>query len=225
MHRIQAYHVRKTIDSLVAASGDRIGTVIDIGCGPKPYYPWLADRCDRYFGLDITPAADVKSMGEALPIKSGSADLVLCTQVLEHLQSPSEAIAEISRILAPGGVAIVTTHGVYPYHPNPVDFWRWTAAGLDKLFHTSGQFPQVQVLPCGGTTSCVLVQVTVIGSHVADKIRKRHGHWGRFLASLMVGAVLGINVIGRLADGSPVRHQQNVRPYTLTSNFVVVARK
>ena len=46
---------------------------------------------------------------EALPFPDGSFDVVLCTQVIEHLLDPARGLAEIARVLAPGGHAVITT--------------------------------------------------------------------------------------------------------------------
>jgi SAM-dependent methyltransferase len=60
-------------------------------------------------------------------------DVVLCTEVLEHLHSPHEAIAEFRRILKPGGMLILSTRFVFPLHETPVDYFRYTRYGLEFL--------------------------------------------------------------------------------------------
>jgi SAM-dependent methyltransferase len=59
-----------------------------------------------------------------------SYDMVLSTQVLEHVSSPQAYLREAFRVLKPGGVLLLSTHGVYPDHGCPFDYWRWTADGL-----------------------------------------------------------------------------------------------
>ena len=49
----------------------------------------------------------------------------------------------------------MTTHGVMPYHPSPTDYWRWTHAGLEKLFRENGDWASVRVTPASGTTACL----------------------------------------------------------------------
>ena len=70
---------------------------------------------------------------EQLEIPDASFDVVLCTQVLEHSRDPAQALREITRVLRPGGHAFVTTHGIWPFHPYPVDLWRWTQQGLETI--------------------------------------------------------------------------------------------
>ncbi len=43
---------------------------------------------------------------------------------------PGLYLSECFRVLRPGGQLLLSTHGVFPYHPDPVDLWRWTCEGL-----------------------------------------------------------------------------------------------
>jgi SAM-dependent methyltransferase len=120
----------------IGAEGKR---VLDVGCGVKPYYPFFA-RAAEYVGVDVraNPDADLCGAVEALPIDDGSFDIVLCTQVLEHVDDPAQAVRELRRVTAPGGRVLASTHGVMLYHPNPQDLWRWTHTGLERLFRDAG---------------------------------------------------------------------------------------
>ena len=119
-----------------AAQGRAGYRVLDVGCGPKPYYPFFAERASEYVGVDVVenPAAELRGSVEALPVEDASFDLVLCTQVLEHCDDPAQAVRELRRVTAPGGRVLASTHGVQVYHPSPEDYWRWTHAGLRRLF-------------------------------------------------------------------------------------------
>jgi hypothetical protein len=66
-------------------------------------------------------------------------------------EQSDEAHAAIGRyrVLAPGGRGLVTTHGVMPY------YWRWTHAGLEKLFADNGNWASVRVTPGAGTSACL----------------------------------------------------------------------
>ena len=70
----------------------------------------------------------------ALPYTDGRFDLVISDQVLEHVQCPPiDAVAEMMRVLRPGGLLLVTTCFVNPWHPSPSDYWRFTQEGLALL--------------------------------------------------------------------------------------------
>jgi SAM-dependent methyltransferase len=135
--------------------------VLDIGCGEKPYLPLVAHRAASYRGLDSEPGPYVDDVGgaESLPYEDGSFDLVLCTQVLEHVFEPDTVVREIHRVLAPSGLALVSTHGVHVFHPDPPeeeqDFWRWTHAGLRLLFDRIAPWSSVEVHANGNMIACM----------------------------------------------------------------------
>jgi SAM-dependent methyltransferase len=88
----------------------------------------------------------------------GSADLVLCTEVLEHVSETERAFGELTRVLKPGGRMIVTIPFAYPLHEEPHDYIRLTPAGLREL---GGRFG-LEVLELDRTGNEVEVIATVI---------------------------------------------------------------
>ena len=146
--------------------------VLDVGCGVKPYYPFFEPHVSEYVGVDVVenPAADLQGAVEALPVDDGSFDLVLCIQVLEHADDPAKAIGELRRVVAPGGAVLASTHGVQVYHPAPVDLWRWTHAGLDRLFRENGDWSSLSVRPSSGTTACLGMLVAIYADLLARRL-------------------------------------------------------
>lgn len=63
----------------------------------------------RYVALDLAPDREVGVLGDltALPFPDAAFDLVLCYHVLEHVPDDTSAIAELARVLSPGGLALV----------------------------------------------------------------------------------------------------------------------
>ena len=115
--------------------------MIDYGCGEMPYRPLFQPHVERYTGCDLpdNSRADLHlDDGYRLPIEDGGADVVLSSQVLEHVPNPGAYLAECGRVLADEGLLILTTHGVWRYHPHPRDLWRWTAEGLRDVIEESG---------------------------------------------------------------------------------------
>jgi len=115
--------------------------VLDYGCGDCPYRPLFAPHAERYIGadLDYNDKADlvIQSIGK-LPLEDRSVGVVISTQVLEHVRRPQEYLGECFRVLKPGGIAIISTHGYWYYHPHPHDFWRWTSEGLKETLIEAG---------------------------------------------------------------------------------------
>jgi SAM-dependent methyltransferase len=115
--------------------------VLDYGCANKPYQSLFVEKFHEYVGADLpgNPEADViiGSAGE-LPCAEGSFDCVLSSQVIEHVVDPQQYLKEAWRVLRQGGSLILSTHGIWPYHPDPTDFWRWTIEGLQHEIRKAG---------------------------------------------------------------------------------------
>jgi len=65
-----------------------------------------------------------------VPLQDSTADLLVSFQVLEHVEDVAWYCAEAKRLLASDGHLLLSTHGVWPYHPHPHDYRRWTREGL-----------------------------------------------------------------------------------------------
>ena len=121
---------RVTLDRFIAAHASSLRT-LDIGAQNGPY----ADHFPRRVALDIQRGAGVQIIGDvqALGIRDASVDVVLCTEVLEHVPDPQRAIDEMYRVLVPGGQLLLTTRFLFPIHDAPHDYFRFTKYGLRHL--------------------------------------------------------------------------------------------
>jgi SAM-dependent methyltransferase len=148
--------------------------LLDVGCGVKPYHPYFAPYASEHVGVDIgNPDADLEGPIEDLPVEDASFDVVLCTQVLEHCLDPAAAVRELHRVTKPGGRVLLSTHGVYVYHPAPADLWRWTHAGLERLFITNASWASVTVTPAAGTTATLGMLIAIYVDLVFKNLRLR----------------------------------------------------
>lgn len=96
---------------------------LDAGCGDGRYLAALAAELpERVAGVDISeriletarrqapPGAELRQANlERLPFPDGEFDLVLSTQVIEHVLDPPLAAVELARVLRPGGVLVIST--------------------------------------------------------------------------------------------------------------------
>jgi 2-polyprenyl-3-methyl-5-hydroxy-6-metoxy-1,4-benzoquinol methylase len=94
---------------------------LDIGCGTSPYRELLESRgfTVRTIDIDQTTSPDYVGTIEYTGLPDGSADLVICTQVLEHSIDADRGLQEIFRILRPGGYLVASAPHVWFYHPHP----------------------------------------------------------------------------------------------------------
>jgi SAM-dependent methyltransferase len=87
------------------------------------------------------PGVDLVCPAEKLPevLGEATADVVISTEMLEHAEDWRGAVAGIARVLAPGGVLLLTARGPgFPYHPHPGDFQRFTVDHMDGIAEACG---------------------------------------------------------------------------------------
>lgn len=135
--------IRKQLERLLAVyiSSRPEATVVDYGCGDMPYRGLVEPRVAHYLSADLPgndQAALTLNPDGSLPLDENTADAVISTQVLEHVEHPESYLHESFRVLKPNGLLILSTHGYWHYHPHPTDFWRWTSSGLSKIVQEAG---------------------------------------------------------------------------------------
>ncbi len=110
------FHVATVYNSLKKSAIGLKGSVLDIGCGQSPYKHLFEDGRFRYHGVDINDSGNFGYLnldvthfdGENIPFGDESFDVILCTEVIEHVANPSRLISEMGRVLKPGGTAVIT---------------------------------------------------------------------------------------------------------------------
>jgi SAM-dependent methyltransferase len=138
---------------------ERVPLLLDLGCGHGRFLRWLAPRAERLVGLDrsgrLLTVADAALDADPLPVPCGllfgsaqeipladaSVDRITCVRVLQHLPDQDRALAEIRRVLKPGGTLIlvqynwVSPHGAIRALKLPVK------AAMRRLIRATGREP------------------------------------------------------------------------------------
>ena len=128
------------------------GRTLDAGAGRQAYRPLIEAHADSYESLDVESHAGLTDhVGDLqhTSLPDATYDTVVCTQVLQHLPEPKDALSEIARVLKPGGCAILSVPHLVWLHNEPHDYFRFTAHGLRHLFGKVGLEP-VLIQPVGG---------------------------------------------------------------------------
>jgi SAM-dependent methyltransferase len=199
------YYLWKNIENVCefakAHTTSRSPVLLDIGCGNKPY----ADLFLDWKHIGINPSIDDASpdiVGDAmcLPLGAATADMVLCTQVLEHVSRPWELISECQRVLKPGGFLVLSAPFYWPLHEEPWDFFRYTRHGLKSLVTNQG-LEIFTLVADGGDASRLMISIL----HYLPRV-------------LSIPARVPLNLFGLLLD--KVRFTEK-----LPQNYTLLARK
>ncbi|MDR0732502.1 MAG: class I SAM-dependent methyltransferase [Dysgonamonadaceae bacterium] len=118
--------------------------VFDIGCGNKPFEKYIRNltKTGDYQGCDVVQSseqkADIICEATNIPEQSDKYDVVICTQVIEHVFDHSKVFEEAYRLLKKGGYFIVSSNFVWRIHEAPYDFYRFTKYGFEQLLENAG---------------------------------------------------------------------------------------
>ncbi len=148
----QLYSIRRFVKQCAAAipPGAR---VLDAGAGERPYERFFGHV--RYQSTDVAiPSGDRTRHAyacslERIPIRDGTYDAVILTEVLEHVPHPAGAVREVARILKPGGRAYITVPQGWGIHYEPHHYFNFTRYGLLLLLKEAG-LEGIEVRPFGG---------------------------------------------------------------------------
>ena len=128
-------------DVVLLLCRDQRGRLLDFGCGGSPY-AGILPQFSQYIRADITSGEGIDLVTDSKGLLPGepsaSYDVVFSTQVLEHVAEPQVYLSEAYRLLRPGGTLVLSTHGLFPEHGCPYDFYRWTGYGLQRVVEDAG---------------------------------------------------------------------------------------
>lgn len=110
---------------------------LDVNGSIRPYVESLGPA--RYVGIDMAPGPRVDEVVDAAHLVerfgADSFDVVITTEMLEHIRDWPTVIANLKRVVRPGGYLLVTTRSIgFPYHAFPYDFWRYEPEDMRAIF-------------------------------------------------------------------------------------------
>jgi SAM-dependent methyltransferase len=188
-----------------------------VWCGSRPYDDLLPEGA-RCTGLDVEGnpygIADVVS-NELLPFPDASFDLVMCVQSFHYMEDPARAVAEIARVLRPGGSALVSSVLGYEYDRRNYEA-RYTEHQLRALF---AGWEDVLVREDGGRT----VSWTVLTGSLVNGLEQRlaSAPGGRLLRPVFLASYALVNGAGLVLR----RLEPSGRSSALPMNLTLTARK
>ena len=89
----------------------------------------------KFIGCDMRPGPGVDRIEDlsCLQLPDDTAQTIVCVDTLEHVFNAQQAVSEMLRVLAPGGVLVVAVPMHFRVHDYPADDWRFTPACIDRL--------------------------------------------------------------------------------------------
>lgn len=138
--------------------------ILDIGGGLRiskdksnrfdPRRAWILPYIEKheYVVMDPVPDYHPDVVGDihAMPFPDNSEEAVLCFAVLEHIENPIKGVAEVRRVLKPGGSTFFYVPFLFYYHAEPgyyKDYWRFTHDAIEMLFR---DFSKVEIVKVRG---------------------------------------------------------------------------
>lgn len=204
--------------------------VLDAGAGRSPYRGYFDHA--RYEAADFAqlpmeyaPLDYVCELTD-IPVEDDRFDRVLFNQVLEHLPEPGRALAELHRVLRPGGLILCSVPLFFAEHQVPHDYFRYTRFALRRLFAEAG-FEVVRISWLEGYFGTVSYQFQMMHRSLPSGLREIRalapGYRVVVLAPLVLLTRALAGVLGSAFGAADVRWK-----YTkagMPKNYVVLGRK
>jgi len=161
--------------------------VLDVGAGQCPYRS-LFSHCDykaqdfaQYKGTTSGSQVESWNYGKinfvsditSIPVSNASFDVILCTEVLEHVPKPIDTLQELSRILVPGGRMFLTAPLGCGLHQQPYHFYGGYTPHFYKKFLADFNFEIIEIKPIGGLMKHVGQETHRVGRILTEKAPKR----------------------------------------------------
>ncbi|MGB6258024.1 MAG: methyltransferase domain-containing protein [Candidatus Sulfotelmatobacter sp.] len=166
--------------------------VLEVGPGlpPSGVQRSVGDDSIRWetAGMESTFPLTYIGTEYSYPIESDAADVVVATNVMEHVRKPWVWIRELARICKPGGYVITINPVSWPYHEYPIDCWRAYPEGMQALYEDA----QLRVV----MSRCESLEDAHLRRHIPGRSLRNiydHGGW-KMKALAKISETLGLPV-------------------------------
>jgi SAM-dependent methyltransferase len=199
------------------------GKVLDVGAGQAPWRELLAQA--DYVGLDVESAGEfgmqrtpgiVYYDGGKMPFADGSFDHVMCSEVLEHVPRAEAFVAELARVLRPGGTVVLTIPWSARLHHVPHDYRRLTRYGLEALFGSAG-FVAIRIEERGNDVSAVANKVIVMAIRMLRPKHALQALWTWPLCILLSPIALGFVIAAHVSMKAGMGSREDPLGYGLVA--------
>ena len=194
------HRLNQALEKLLQPLANNECECLDVGCGDRPY-EYLFEK-GTYIGVDVEKSGrslDMKQPdlfydGNTLPFDDGRFDLVMSTQVFEHVADPSALMLEMARVCKCGGNVVISLPFVYPEHEIPFDYFRFTSFGIEKIVLEAG----LKVVEIRKDSSWVEVLAVLLNVYIVNNLVIPLKGVGRIYALLICFPVQVIALILRV---------------------------
>jgi SAM-dependent methyltransferase len=209
------------------ALGRVSGRILDVGAGQSPWRAWLP-ASTTYQGIDVGHANEfgmdsnrpdvIYYDGRLMPFADASFDCVLCIEVLEHSEDPQLLVSEITRVIKPGGVLLLTVPWSARQHHLPHDYHRFTRERLQNLFAANG-FDDIDIHERGNDIGAIANKLTVLTIRLLRPSRPLWPMIWRLPLSLLCGVLaMGFIVAAHVSVSLGMGSREDPLGYFIRAN-------
>jgi len=188
--------------SKIAADLPKDTRVIDVGAGSGKYRNMFG-HC-KYTSQDFGKARgsagssfqygkiDIVSDLTNIPVADNSFEVILCTEVLEHVSEPIKAIEEFSRILKHKGRLFISAPLGSGLHMTPHHYYGGFTPSFYKKFLRENKFKKIEIKPNGGLLKHFLQESNRVGIEILKKKKYNNSFISRFFAQQILRKIIPI---------------------------------
>jgi SAM-dependent methyltransferase/uncharacterized protein YbaR (Trm112 family) len=148
------------------------GDVLEVGAGGNYLKRVYSNKTTSWISsdYDLRSLIDIRCDAQSLPFNDSLFDVVICIDVLEHVENPALMISELARVLKNDGILILSTPFFFYLHEAPYDFYRFSKYGLKSLMNRFG-LETLDLKPTAGVISTFGIMLTASIVHLLYRIK------------------------------------------------------